>query len=60
MVPAHDRYGNEVMVCNWCAEHHYTTCDECGELYPQRVMRAIEDRTLCPDCYENREEGEAV
>ena len=59
--PAHDRWGNEITICEDCAER-YTECDECGELYPTLAMQTVGERTLCPGCYANeiKKEGEAV
>ena len=49
-IASEDRY-----VCDWCAEHRYTECEECGEYIPNddRVWVESIDGYVCEDCCDN-------
>ena len=39
-------------LCEYCYEHHYFTCDDCGEIYPIDDLRSADDQSFCPDCFD--------
>lgn len=59
MQTAINAYGDEVMVCDYCAENHYAVCDDCGILVQDSCAAAAYDSTgewvVCPSCLENYE-----
>jgi len=42
----------EVTVCEYCADNHYSVCEECGELVDSGNMNEVEDDWYCPACVE--------
>ena len=50
---AHDRYGDEVSVCDYCLRNNYTQCDDCGEYFDDRTITAINDHSYCERCAED-------
>ena len=50
---AHDRYGDEVSVCDYCLRNNYTQCDDCGEYFSDRTITEINDHSYCERCAED-------
>jgi hypothetical protein len=53
-----DRYGNEVWVCEACADWDYDECEDCGRLVRGDDATQVygsdgEERTVCPSCLGN-------
>ena len=55
---AHDRYDDEVSVCNYCLENNYTQCDDCGEYFSDRTITVINDHSYCERCAEDHANDE--
>jgi hypothetical protein len=58
-VTVHSTNGDEVIVCSYCAERYYIACQDCGDLYPEGYLEAVntgaygEFREVCTKCLDN-------
>ena len=52
---AHDRYGDEVVVCESCQEDYYRYCEDCEEYHHRDDMRYVNSRGgyVCDECIED-------
>lgn len=54
MVRVRDRWGDDVYVCESCAEDYYTECDDCHELVRNDAILTYSDMHLCTACFSER------
>lgn len=47
-------------VCDSCIEDHFSICIDCGELFRTRHMHTLNNGNVCNECYESRENEEAM
>lgn len=40
-------------VCQSCADRHYSTCSDCGNLFPENELIRAGDNSVCEDCLDN-------
>lgn len=39
-------------ICDYCIENDFTTCDECGDSFPNDQIRTHKDAPVCDECFE--------
>lgn len=50
----HDRYGDEIIVCENCRDYNYCQCDECGEWHHENNGHSVDDYNwICDSCLED-------
>lgn len=53
LYPVHDERGNTIYVCANCREEYYAYCDDCGEYWPEDMVRETGDGDhVCDRCIE--------
>ena len=48
-----NRRGERIFICAGCAEHLYTECEHCGEMFHIDEITEADNGFLCGNCYEN-------